>query len=188
MIIETAKIKRARYLNSSRTLIYTEIEAEDGTVSKLTFQAPLGNELGVNPLFDKIAKEVTLEKMSEDFRKVELDIHRRKQYEKQRYQSALERKKMSELLEKKAQAFENPIVENLNSRVLRTAIRKAKNEQQIQSLIIAGLVNYIVDNKLKLEDTIAMINGEEINIPAETHTPFDKNTIQETTDDQNNTE
>jgi hypothetical protein len=89
---------------------------------------------------------------------------------------------MTALLEKKAQAFENPIVELINSRSLRTAIRKAKNEQLINSYITAALITYIVDNKLNLEDTISLLSGEQISTPAETHTFFDKDTIQETTD------
>ena len=181
-MIDTTKIKRARYMNSSRTLIYVELETEDGTLSKLQFQAPPNNQLGVNPLFDRVVNEIGLEKMSSDFREVELQAHKRNQFEAQKRQSQFERQKMTALLEKKAQAFENPIVEALDSRLLRTSIRKAQSEQQIQSLIIAALVTFVVDNKLNLEDTIKLVNGESISLPMETHTFFDKNSVQESSE------
>lgn len=174
------QIKTARYLNSSRNLIYAEVIGADGNVSKMTFQAPPNNELGVNPVFDKIAQEITLEKMSNDFKLVEQASGRRRLYAAQKQQSDMERAKMTALLEKKAQAFENPIVEMINSRVLRTAIRKAKSEQQINSYVTAALITFIVDNKLSLEDTIEMLSGEQPVIPSNTHTFFDKNTVQET--------
>lgn len=175
------KIKSARYMNSSRTMIYAEVESEDGSVSTLNIQAPANNEIGVNPVFDKIVEQFTLEKLSEDFKQVELQHHRRKQYETQKIQSEAERKKMTILLEKKAQAFESPIVEAVNSRVLRTSIRKAKTEQQINQIILAALVSYVVENKLSIEDSIALVNGEPLSAPVETHAFFDKDTVQETT-------
>lgn len=181
-MINNITIKSARYQNSSRTLIFAEVVGEDGNVSTMTFQAPPNNQLGVNPIFDKVVEQITLEKMSADFKQVELQAHRKRQYASQKQQSDIERAKMTALLEKKAQAFENPIVEMINSRSLRTAIRKAKNEQLINSYITAALVTYIVDNKLNLEDTISLISGEKLTTPTETHTFFDKDTVQETVD------
>lgn len=177
------KIKLARYMNSSRTLIYAEVESEDGSISKLNIQAPANNELGINPVFDKIVEQITLKKLDEDFKQIELQHHRKKQFETQKLQSEAERKKMTILLEKKAEAFESPVVEAIDSRVLRTSIRKAKNEQQINQIILAALVSHIVENKLSMENSIALVNGEVISAPVESHTFFDKDTVQEIVDE-----
>ena len=180
MNVNNITIKTARYQNSSRTLIYTELVDESGNVSTMTINAPPDNQLGVNPLFDKIVQDITLEKMSNDFKEVELQAHRRKQYEIQRKKSEEERRKMTALLEKKAEAFESPIVEALNNRTLRTAIRKAKNDYEINQMIVAALVVHVIENKLSLDESLQLItNGNAISAPSETHTYVDKNNIQD---------
>lgn len=177
MSIENLKIINARYCNSSRTLIYAEAQDPSGEIKKLNINAPANNQRGIDPLFDKIADTIGLQKMSDEFKKVEQAHFNKQQYIKQKEQSELERKKMLALLEKKAETFENPIVEKINNRTIRTAIRKAKNEQQLNYIVVAALISMFKENN-SLEEVISAITGEEFKTPESNHGFLNKETVQ----------
>lgn len=159
MNIDSLKFKNARYLNSSRNLIYVEIEDPAGNTSKLTIRAPKDNQLGVDKYFDKVVEIFTLEKLSEDFKVVEKEAQKNRLYQEQKVRSEKQRAKLNALLEKKAEAFESKLIEILDNRNLRTAIRKADTQKNIDLLLTAALIHAVKDNNLDLQQTIELING-----------------------------
>lgn len=159
MNLDNLKFKNARYLNSSRNLIYVEIEDPAGNTSKLTIKAPKDNQLGVDKYFDKVVEIFTLEKLSDDFKIVEREAAKNRLYQEQKTRSEKQRNKLNALLEKKAEAFESKLIEVLDNRSLRTAIRKAESQKNIDLLLAAALIHTIKDHNLDLDKTIDLING-----------------------------
>lgn len=159
MNIDELKFKNARYLNSSRNLIYVEIEDPAGNVSKLTIRAPKDNQPGVDKYFDKVVEVFTLEKLSDDFKIVEQEAAKNRLYQEQKVRSEKQRSRLNALLEKKAEAFESKLIEILDNRALRTAIRRADTQKNIDLLMAAALIHAIKDNNLDLNQTIDLISG-----------------------------
>ena len=162
--MRTIKRESARFINSSRTKMEVVELKEDGTTERKQVEVPAERARGVDPYFDAILDQFDIEKLSEDFKEVERKAAERRRYEDERKRAEEQRRRINALFEFKAASFNLPFVEEFEHAKLRTRIRKAKSKQEIDNMVILGMVYTVLKNQdLSFEELLTKLFGPESN-------------------------
>ena len=144
-----AKLLRPRLLNPS--LMECSVVLKDGTTSKISFQIPADEKIGVNEYFDYIVNNYHLEEIKATYDS-ELKAHRdRQRQQKLAEQRKKEAKDLAELFDVKAHLFDMPFVKE-SSQDMRSAIRRAPDKTTLNVIVSHAFEKYLCDKNMNCND------------------------------------
>lgn len=134
-------IKKARYMNPSKTKIQVTLENENGTVNVAEFQITKDAPEGTNAIWDRIKKEYDLNEMDVELENAIKRSAAQRDYEEKKKKASIESAKMKMLFDAKLNFFNFPFIDQLTDEEKAT-IRRAPDLQMLQIAIVMVVTSY----------------------------------------------
>lgn len=151
--MENYKIVDPIFLDLEKTIVRFTLVDELGNSKIAEFKVPANREKGVNEYWDKIVEEFDIEQMRK--RRNDLEIRRRQtqQFDHKKSKASLENRKLVDLFEHKAKAFEYFFIKEASSEV-KSCVRKAQDKTILQGIISHQISKYMEENNISLSEFI----------------------------------
>ena len=149
------RLIRPRYVNPNT--ITCEGVRKDGSTQQLDFTVPEDEESGVNEYFDFIVENYSLKDIKAQY-EVALRKHRAMQQEESdRKKRDEENERLKRLFNQKSNLFEMPFIKEGSTEV-RSAIRRAPDEQILQVIAVDSFRRYLDDKNMKYSDYLNYVD------------------------------
>lgn len=152
------EIKKARFMNSSKTLMEVEVERSKTGKSRLvTLNVPDKFEKGKDAYFDKVLEKFDIDELSTNFDNAVEAQNKKQQWKAARDETEAKGRMLNQLFKKKVEFLNSKILEN-STADQRRAIRKANTFEKYQMIQTEIVRLYAEENNVSFYDAVMLID------------------------------